>query len=446
MKSWIKKSFVVPLVVAVLGMESSAQVTSLISSGDILYGTTERDGTGGDGTVFKFNADGTGFSTLHNFAQSSPNSAFIYTNYDGANPYRRLVLSGNTLYGVAWEGGSFGNGTVFKVNTDGTGFSILHTGTGPMGELALSGNTLFWTTYRTVFAVNTDGSGFTNLFDFMGSSDETLATGLVASSNSLYGATFSSKVITDSIFRLNSDGTGWTTLWSGGSVGPLLIGWSFSGIDSLILSGNTLYGTAYSSPESGFGGGGIGCPTPNLPYVNIFKLNTDGTGYSAGGGGDGLVVAHETLYYSVIYSTPTWCGNGGPGSGPPIVSRDLIASNADGTGSQELDRVYLGTTAELYSPTDVAVSGNKVFWIANGTIRSLTLTPRLTITPSASNIILTWPTNYAGFDYSGYNLQSTSNLDSPVWTSNFPAPLVLNGQESVTVPVTGTQQFFRLRQ
>ena len=33
-----------------------------------------------------------------------------------------LILSGNTLYGTA-RGGSSGNGTVFAVNTDGTGFT-----------------------------------------------------------------------------------------------------------------------------------------------------------------------------------------------------------------------------------------------------------------------------------------------------------------------------------
>ena len=37
-----------------------------------------------------------------------------------------LILSGNTLYGTARSGGSSGNGTVFALNTDGTGFTNLH--------------------------------------------------------------------------------------------------------------------------------------------------------------------------------------------------------------------------------------------------------------------------------------------------------------------------------
>ncbi len=77
---------------------------------------------------------------------------------------------------------------------------------------------------------------------------------------------------------------------------------------------------------------------------------------------------------------------------------------------------------------------------------SLSFTPQLSITPSASNIILTWPTNYAGFDYSGYTLQSSTNLASPVWATNLPAPVAVNEQNTVTIPFSGTQQFFRLSQ
>ena len=82
-----------------------------------------------------------------------------------------------------------------------------------------------------------------------------------------------------------------------------------------------------------------------------------------------------------------------------------------------------------------------------GTVFSLSFTPQLTITPSATNLILTWPTNYAGFDYTGYNLQSTTNLvSSAIWTTNSTTPVIVNGQNTVTNPISGTQQFFRLRQ
>jgi uncharacterized repeat protein (TIGR03803 family) len=75
------------------------------ASGNTLYGTASRGGSSGQGTVFAVNTDGAGFTNLHSF-----------TGPDGANPYAGLVLSGNTLFGTAAGGGGFGAGTVFSVN------------------------------------------------------------------------------------------------------------------------------------------------------------------------------------------------------------------------------------------------------------------------------------------------------------------------------------------
>src|SRR6266581_136289 len=77
----------------------------LILSGNTLYGTAYEGGSGGNGTVFKVNTDGTGFTTLHSFAGPD----------DGANPEAGLILLGNTLYGTAQCGGSSGKGTVFSL-------------------------------------------------------------------------------------------------------------------------------------------------------------------------------------------------------------------------------------------------------------------------------------------------------------------------------------------
>jgi len=65
---------------------------------------------------------------------------------------------------------------------------------------------------------------------------------------------------------------------------------------------------------------------------------------------------------------------------------------------------------------------------------------QLTIIPSSANVILTWSTNAVGF-----TLQSTTNLDSPAdWRTNSPAPFVSKGQNTVTNPISGAQQFYRL--
>lgn len=67
---------------------------------------------------------------------------------------------------------------------------------------------------------------------------------------------------------------------------------------------------------------------------------------------------------------------------------------------------------------------------------------QLALTCLGLNNILTWPTNQSGF-----TLQSTLNLASnAAWTTVFPTPVVINGQNTVTNPISGAQQFFRLSQ
>src|SRR5690348_11967581 len=65
-----------------------------------------------------------------------------FNSSDHSNPYGGLLLSGDTLYG-ATEGDEFdasGFGTVFRIKTDGTGFTNLHAfvgsdGASPYGEM-----------------------------------------------------------------------------------------------------------------------------------------------------------------------------------------------------------------------------------------------------------------------------------------------------------------------
>jgi uncharacterized repeat protein (TIGR03803 family) len=226
----------------------------LILSGNTLYGTAQSGGSSGAGTVFAVSTAGTGFTNLHSF-----------TGSDGGNPQAGLILSGNTLYGTAYGGGSSGYGTVFAVNTNGTGFTNLHSftysdGANPEAGLILSGNTLYGTAYGggssgqgTVFAVSTDGTGFTNLYSFTGGSDgANPAAGLILSGNTLYGTAYRGGDFGyGTVFAVNTDGTGFTNLHS----------FTYSFIYSsggnpqagLILSGNTLYGTAYGGGSSGKG-------------------------------------------------------------------------------------------------------------------------------------------------------------------------------------------------
>src|SRR5208283_839533 len=146
-------------------------------SGTTLYGATIAGGTNNNGTIFKVNTDGSGFTNLYNLTLLANNSVDILTNGDGAQPYGKLILSSNMLYGTTRNGGLGGNGTIFAVSTNGTGFTTLYSfsagaknianiltnsdGAEPEAGLVLSSNLLYGTTEHggtngtgTVFALN----------------------------------------------------------------------------------------------------------------------------------------------------------------------------------------------------------------------------------------------------------------------------------------------------
>src|ERR1041385_4110200 len=154
--------------------DGSSPQAGLVLSGNTFYGTTTSGGVSGQGTIFKVNRDGGGFANLHSFSASSGSG----TNTDGCSPQAALILSSNLLYGSANLGGTLGNGTLFRINMDGSGFATIHNFTGADGRyltagLVLSDNTLYGTAFGggnsdngTLFKLNTDGSSFTVLHHF----------------------------------------------------------------------------------------------------------------------------------------------------------------------------------------------------------------------------------------------------------------------------------------
>jgi len=375
----------------------------LILWSNALYGTTRGGGSAGDGTAFAFNSS-IGYTNLHNFIDSPNNASF---------PYAGLILSGNTLYGTASEEFTQSDGKVFALNTDGTGYTNLHAFTGgdgisPYAKLVLSGTTLYGTTRfggkefngslssssGTVFALNTDSTGFTNLYSFTpiptsppytNSDGGNPLAGLVVGGSTLYGATDAGgSGGLGTVFALNRNGTGFTVLhsFSGDGDGAYPT--------TLILSGDTLYGITH--------GINVGGSTSNIGTV--FKVNTDGSGFTS---------LHS---FSAIPSSPPY-------------------TNTDGA-----------------NPSSLILSGNALYGTTsyggdygNGTVFSLFIQPQLKIIPAGPNVILTWPTNAIGF-----TLQSTTNLLAPVWATNSPLPVLVNGQNTVTNQISGTQQFYRLSQ
>ena len=385
--------------------DGAAPLASLLLTGNTLYGTASAGGRWGNGAIFMFNTDGTGFTNLHNFTPCSVTPADAFVNWDGMSPKSRLILSSGALYGTAIYGGTWGNGTVFKVNTDGSGFNTLHSfttisgypsyanydGANPPVGLVLSSNTLYGVTANggssglgTLFAINIDGSGFRTLHNFSGAnSDGGYPYGeLVSSGNILYGTTtFGGSFSGGTVFMVKTDGTDFDTLHSFTASS----GWVYTNSDGdvpyggLTLSANTLYGTTSADGRSGQG--------------TVFKVNTDGSGFG-------------TLY------SFTGRGDGGQPDGTLILSGNTLYGTASAGG----------------------IGGS-------GTVFSLVIPPQLAIIAAGNTVFLAWPTNF-----NGYTLQSTTNLASPMWTTNLPAPVVVNGLNTVTNPISGTQQFFRLSQ
>lgn len=85
-----------------------------------LYGMTNNGGTGFEGGIFKINPDGSGYTVLHNFDPfNDPN--------EGAQTYSRLLLSSDgKLYGTVAGFGLYNDGVLFRLNTDGSDYKILH--------------------------------------------------------------------------------------------------------------------------------------------------------------------------------------------------------------------------------------------------------------------------------------------------------------------------------
>ena len=80
-----------------------------------------------------------------------------------------------------------------------------------------------------------------------------------------------------------------------------------------------------------------------------------------------------------------------------------------------------------------------VFGTATSSNALLTVIPVITATQVSGSLILSWPASDSGF-----NLESTDNLTTPNWTA-VGASVTTDGiTDTVTISISGTQQFYRL--
>jgi uncharacterized repeat protein (TIGR03803 family) len=143
-----------------------------------LYGATQWEGTNRGGTVFKLNVDGSGYSLLHGFTDG---------DYRTGGPTATLVEgSDGVLYGTTEGGGSNDVGTVFKLNKDGSDYNLLHSFSTNSGYCQFPSARVVQGRDGALYGTTSAGGANTNQ----------------------YGDTFGT------VFKLNEDGSGYAVLYS----------------------------------------------------------------------------------------------------------------------------------------------------------------------------------------------------------------------------------------
>ncbi len=84
-------------------------------SESVFYGMTTLGGDYGRGTVYSIPVTG-----------GSPTPLLSFSGSNGLNPFDgSLLLIGSALYGMTSAGGAYNDGTIFMINTDGSGYKDL---------------------------------------------------------------------------------------------------------------------------------------------------------------------------------------------------------------------------------------------------------------------------------------------------------------------------------
>jgi len=299
---------------------------------------------------------------LHSFTENQPPS--FTTNEDGSSPVGVLMLIGSNVYGTANLAGHFGKGTLFRVATNGAGFTVLHhfgsigDGGRPDSGLTLSGNKFYGTTSEGaanntggIYSINTDGTGYVNFYSFTAASmdpnnhfaftnkDGTYPfAGPVILGGMAYGTAVSGgKFGAGTVFAVRTNGTGFTNLHNFASISTSTTNSEgASPYGTMILSGSTLYGLAYHGGSNGFG--------------TIYSISTNGAGFtnlhhfastpSDGGYPYGALLLAD----NALYGTTSSAGSFAHGT--------VFKINLDGSGFATLHDFSREFNSQIYNPTN----------------------------------------------------------------------------------------------
>ena len=350
--------------------------TLLQSSDGYFYGTSYQGGSFGAGSIFKIDAEGT-LTTLHSFNAD-----------DGQAPYAGLIkATDGYLYGTTVEGGTTGNGTVFRVDTAGN-LSTLHSFSGGDGSypyarlVQAEDGALYGTTQGgdgntsgTIFKVDLAGA-FTLLHTFAESVGAYPVDGLVQGSDGyLYGTTQAGGASNvGTIVKIDPNGS-LTTVYE------------FSGADGaypaqlIRTSDGTLYGTTLGDDVSSTGTVFTIDSNGNLTTVHVFTVGDGVYPY-------GALVALDGSLYGTAY------GGGPQGGGvvyrivlPRVATTTSLTASPSASIAGQTVTLTAAVTAESGTPTgsveffdgdvslgeSVLVGGSTEIVVSNLTVASHTL-------------------------------------------------------------------------
>jgi uncharacterized repeat protein (TIGR03803 family) len=227
------------------GTNGNNPTGSLYYTTNLLYGMTSEGGTGtcsttGCGTMFKIAPNGSGFTTLVNFAGAT----------NGRYPQGSFWYNGSNLFGMTSGGGANSDGTIFN---DLPNYVKLYdftgtTGKNPSGSLIQAGTPALYgmaagggaNSVGNIFEINQNGTGYSDIFDFTGANGSNPSGSLIYDGVSLlYGMTPSGGANNmGTVFKIMPNGTGYDTLFNFNNTN------GNNPTGSLLLIDSCLYGVA----------------------------------------------------------------------------------------------------------------------------------------------------------------------------------------------------------
>jgi trimeric autotransporter adhesin len=262
------------------------------------YGTTSAGGASGYGTVFKLTPAGAE-TVLYSFTGGT----------DGGFPYAGLIQGADgNFYGTTYQGGTNGNGTVFKLTPAGAETVLYSFAGGTDGQYPQAGliqgtdGNFYGTTLNggtnavgTVFKLTPAGAE-TVLYSFAGGTDggNPFAGLILGADGNFYGTTFNGGQYGDgTVFKITSAGAE-TVLWSFGSSNDAMTPYAglIQGAD-----GN-FYGTTLNGGTVNAGAVFKITPAGAETVVYSFTAGTDGANPYAG-----LIQGTDGSFYGTTNQT-----------------------------------------------------------------------------------------------------------------------------------------------